>query len=329
LEETRTSGPAQPPSVFHRSRFAMNTRFSMVLVGIDPESAESLALEVERDLRALERLMTRFHPASPVSHLNRRAAYQAVRPPDELWQIFLLCRTYWQQTDGAFDITLRPLHQLWRDHLSRGAEPPPEAILQARQHTGFDRLLFDEQARTLRFAREGMSLDLGGFGKGYALERLATGLREHGVERAFLSFGESSITVLGAHPHGPAWPAGIANLFDPAQNLHTFHLRDASLSSSGTAPANCIGAAHTPTQHSVFGQTIDPRTGRSIEGYRTVSVAARSAIDAEVLSTALLLTPLHQREALLARFSLLDAVEIVYHSIAGEFLPRIDWKYGL
>lgn len=323
MEETRTPRSSEPTSVFHRSCFAMNTRFSMVLVGMDAERAEELAVEAERALRAFERLMSRFDAEGPVPDLNRRAADGAVRPPDELWQILVQCREYWRRTRGAFDIMLWPLHRLWREHLERGEEPAEDAMRKAREQSGFEGLRFDDAARTVAFEREGMSIDLGGFGKGYALERLAGSLRAGGVERAFLSFGESSITVLGAHPHGPAWPVGIANMFAPSETVHVFDLRDASLSSSGTAPFNRMGGGRP------FGQIIDPHNGRPIEGYRTVSVASPSAIEAEVLSTALLVTPAQERTAVLSAFAAREAVEIVYDSNAREFTPRIDWKYGI
>jgi thiamine biosynthesis lipoprotein len=300
----------------------MNTRFSMVLVGIDSDKTEALAAGVERDLRAYERLMSRFDAEGPISELNRQARESAVRPPRELWEILLLCRDYWKRTRGAFDITLWPLNQLWREHSDRGEKPTEDAIEQVARRAGFERLHLNETDRTIRFESEGMSIDLGGFGKGFALERVAGILRTQGVERAFLSFGESSIAVLGSHPHGPAWPVGIADMFQPSETVHTFHLRDASLSTSGTSPYNCMGCERA------LGQVIDPRTGRPIEGYRSMSVASPSGIEAEVLSTALLVTPEQERAAILSGFSDVSAVEIVYDSSAAGFVPRIEWHYG-
>jgi FAD:protein FMN transferase len=310
-------------NVFHRTVFAMNTRFSIVLPEIDGEKGEALAAAAERELRAQERTMSRFDPASPVAELNRRAAESEVKPPQELWEILLLCRDYWQRTGGAFDITLWPLNRLWRERLERGAEPGEAAIAQARAHTGMQRLHFDEAARTVRFESPGMSLDLGGFGKGFALERVAGSLRAQGVERAFLSFGESSITVLGAHPYGPTWPVGIAHMFEPSRAAHTFYLKDRSLSSSGTAPFNRMGKALA------FGQIINPHSGRPIEGFRTISVASPSATEAEVLSTALLVTPEPDRATLLSGFSRTSAVEIVYNPGEQGSNARIHWQYGL
>jgi len=328
VEENRSPQSSAPVKAFHHACFAMNTRFSMVLVGVEDERAEALALAAERELCACERLMSRFDAESPVSELNRRAAEEAVEPPAELWRILTLCRDYWSRTGGAFDITLWPLNRLWREQMNREEEPAEAALQQVLEQTGFHRLHFEETARTVRFERKGMSLDLGGFGKGYALDRLAGELRAAGVERAFLSFGESSVTVLGAHPHGPAWPVGVCNLFPPHEPVHTFPLRDASLSTSGTTPSNAASGPHEMKQ--ILGQIIHPRNGRPIAGYRTLSVASPSGIEAEVLSTALLVTPQVDRAGLLCGFSsTVSAVEIVYDPKDGQFAPRIEWKYGL
>ncbi len=298
----------------------MGTRFSMVLPSVDSLAGEALAEFADGHLRAQERLMSRFDPLSPVSELNLRAGEEPVAVPPALWKILALCRSHRQRTRGAFDITQWPLNQLWRESVQRGEVPSDELIREARRLTGMEQLQFDDAARTLRFATESIVLDLGGFGKGYALERLAEHFREQGVTRAFFSFGESSVTVIGSHPHGPVWPVGIANMFHPETNVHKFDLRDASLSTSGTAPFNETGGPQN------FGHIINPRDGRPIEGYRTMSVAAPSAIDAEVLSTALLVTPEAERAEILAGYPGTSAVEILYEP-RNQFTPRIQWRY--
>ena len=298
----------------------MGTRFSMVLPGVDSCAGEALAEFADSHLRSQERLMSRFDPLSPISELNQRAVEETTAVPPALWRILALCRGHWQRTRGAFDITQWPLNHLWRENVQRGEVPSDELIQTTRQLTGMEKLQFDDTVRTLKFATRGMTLDLGGFGKGYALEALVKHFREQGVARAFFSFGESSVTVIGSHPHGPAWPVGIANMFHPEVAVHTFQLRDASLSTSGTAPFNETGGPQN------FGHTINPRDGRPIAGYRTMSVAAPSAIDAEVLSTALLVMSEAERAEILAGYPGASAIEIVYEPY-NNFIPRIQWQH--
>ena len=298
----------------------MGTRFSMVLPAVDSMTGEALADFADSHLRSQERLMSRFDPSSPISEVNLRAGEEPVTVPPALWKILAKCRSHWQRTRGAFDITQWPLNQLWREHVERSAEPSEEVIRETRTRTGMARLQFDDSTRTLKFETEGMVLDLGGFGKGYALEKLAEHFREQGIERAFFSFGESSVTVLGSHPLGPSWPVGISNMFHPENSVHRFDLRDASLSTSGTAPFNETGGPQN------FGHIINPRDGRPIAGYRTMSVAAPSAIDAEVLSTALLVTPETERAEILSGYPGVSAIEIVYEP-QTQLTPCIQWRY--
>jgi thiamine biosynthesis lipoprotein len=307
--------------VFHHSCRAMGTRFSMVLPGIDSVQGEALAEFADSFLRSQERLMSRFDAQSPVSELNFRAVEEEpIAVPPALWKILALCRHHWERTRGAFDITQWPLNKLWRAHLEQGQEPSLEAINETRARTGMDRVRFDESARAIKFETPGMGIDLGGMGKGYALDRLAGYFREQGVERAFFSFGESSVTVIGSHPHGPAWPVGVANMFRPEVAAHTFSLRDASLSTSGTAPFNqAVGPQ-------IFGHIINPRDGRPIAGYRTISVMSPSATDAEILSTALLVTPEAERAGILSSYPDVSAIEIIYEP-GDNSAPRIQWKY--
>ena len=308
------------PAVFHHSCRAMGTRFSLVLPGLDSRAGEPLAEFAESHLRSQERLMSRFDPLSPISELNQRAADEPIPVPPALWKILAQCHHHWQRTRGAFDITQSPLNQLWRASLQRGEMPSTESLRETRRLTGMDQLQFDDTAHTLKFAANGMMLDLGGFGKGCALESLAKHFRQQGVARAFFSFGESSVTVIGSHPHGPAWPVGIAHMFNSRAAVHTFNLRDASLSTSGTAPFNETGGPQN------FGHIINPRDGCPIAGYRTMSVAAPSAIDAEVLSTALLVTPETERAEILTAYPDASALEIVYEP-HNAFAPRIQWRY--
>jgi thiamine biosynthesis lipoprotein len=308
------------PAVFHHSCRAMGTRFSMVLPGVDTMTGEALAEFADSHLRSQERLMSRFDAMSPVSELNRRAGEEPMAVPPAIWSILAQCRDHWKRTRGAFDITQWPLNQLWREHVQQGAEPSEEAIRETRGRTGMERIRLDAAERTVKFEAHGMSIDFGGFGKGFALERLAEHYRAQGVERAFFSFGESSVTVIGSHPHGPAWPVGIANMFHPETAVHDFSLRDASLSTSGTAPFNETGGSQN------FGHIINPRDGRPISGYRTMSVMSPSAIDAEVLSTALLVTPEMERAEILSVYPGASAIEIIYES-RDNLAPRIQWRY--
>jgi thiamine biosynthesis lipoprotein len=291
----------------------MNTRFSMVLPGVDALAGETLADETKTLLETQERLMSRFDEDGPLAELNCRAGSEPVAPPAPLWDILLSCRDHWRRTGGAFDITQTARTELWRQAARRSAPPSARELSEAANRCGFHNVQFDAQARTVRFAVPGLQLDLGAIGKGLALELVAQVLRRRGVRCAFLSFGESSIAVIGPHPSGQPWPLGVADLFEPGRSWHRFQLNDAAMSTSGNRTED--------------GHIVNPGDGQLISGPRTLSVACPSAIDAEVLSTALLVVPVAQREDLLRRYPGTQAVEIVYEPYDNGWTGKMKWHH--
>lgn len=273
--------------VFQHTFAAMNTRFTMVLPSMGADEGAPLACEVEALVGRQERLMSRFVEDGAVARINRRAGQAAVAAGDA-WDVLLACRDHWRRTGGAFDI-------------AQGARIGGSSF--AAADNGMRQVELDEAGRTVRFASPGVKLDLGGVGKGIALDEVARQLRARGIERAFLSFGESSIAVIGGHPAGPHWPVGVVDPLRDDAALHSFHLRDAAMSTSGNRTDD--------------GHTVDPRTGLRRNGRCVLSVACASATDAEVLSTALLVTPCAERARILNNYPGAEGVEFVCSTAAG------------
>jgi FAD:protein FMN transferase len=305
--------PAAPVTVYHQTFPAMHSRFSLVLPGVEPPVGEALAGEVEALVRDQERLMSRFDALGPVAGLNRRAALEPVEVSPPLWELLQICRRHWQLTAGAFDTAQVARTELWREAATRGMAPSAGELAAAGRQCGFHQVLFDDATRTVQFASSGLKLDLGGIGKGVALDAAVATLREAGVTSGFLSFGESSVAVIGTHPAGPYWPVGVADPSQPGRSWHQFALRDAAMSTSGNRTEQ--------------GHIIDPRDGRLVSGRRILSVACSSAVDAEVLSTALLVVPVAERATLLTNYLGAQAVEVVYESDDEAWRGRLAWQH--
>lgn len=130
--------------------------------------------------------------------------------------------------------------------------------------------------------------DFGGFGKGYFLRRCKAVFAENNVQCAFVDFGNSSILCVGHHPYGEAWPIGIT---DPYTRLTVKEvmLTDASMSTSGNTPI-------------YSGHIRNPRTGDLCEGHRIVTVVSDDPLDAEILSTVLMIAPEDQVQSIMSRF---------------------------
>lgn len=298
----------------------MGTRFTLVL----PECAESEGAELaelaRRFLASQEHLLSRFDPRGPLVALNAGAASAAIIPPPALWAVLQACRDHWRRTEGSFDITIQSLAQVWKRAAMEAREPTAAEIGEAQSRVGLGHVEFDEAVRTVRFVRDGVSIDLGGFGKGWALDSLRAELIRQGVTCALLSFGESSIAVIGRHPAGRPWPVGIADLNEPTRVRHNFALENAALSTSGSAVhARSSSVANAPAHPHL----INPLDGRPVRGARTVSVCAPTAAEAEALSTALFVLPAARWPRVLARYPGVEAVSIDASSliVAGGEVP--------
>jgi thiamine biosynthesis lipoprotein len=259
-------------------RRAMACDFEVTLASEDAAGVPAARAALD-DVDRVEEELTVFRDTSAVCDVNRRAAHEAVPVGEHLFALLQLSRDLQQATGGAFDITSTPLSRCWGFLRRDGRLPSPDEISAARALSGFDRVHLDPHARSVRFDRDGVELNLGAIGKGYALDRIACGLREAGVSHALLSAGRSSVLAVGGRASG--WHV---ELVSPRVNqpLAQVWLRDAALGTSGAGEQfiDCNGTR--------YGHVIDPRTGWPAQGTLSVTVIASSAAAADALSTAFL-----------------------------------------
>jgi thiamine biosynthesis lipoprotein len=225
----------------------------------------------------LEYLMTRFDPASALNRITR-AAGRRVTVPAELARALSAARCLAKLTGGAFDPTVAPLVDLWRDAARRGEMPSRHELARAQRLVGWQALSI--RGRRIRLARAGMALDLGGIGKGWAADRIASTLRRVEGLSALVNFGESSLVAIrGPQPHG-SWPVLLRH--PDGRLAGWFTLADWACSTSAS-----LGRRWRIGRHKI-GHLIAPRSGQPLASSAQVTVLARTATVAEALSTALL-----------------------------------------
>ena len=187
----------------------MGTRLDAILFGDDRQYLENVWDGVEKEIRRLEKMLNMFDDESEVAKVNSDAQFSSVQLSDELWNIMLDCKRYYEQTNGCFDVTL----------------------------SDFGKVLFVEESHSISFEKYGIRLDFGGYAKGYALKCVRKQLDEAGMKRALISFGNSSVLALGTHPFGDSWPVGVEDPFNGVV-MTTVKLCDTSMSVSGNTPSN-------------------------------------------------------------------------------------------
>jgi thiamine biosynthesis lipoprotein len=208
---------------------AMATRFELVLDGGDEARLRAAGEDALAEIVRLDGQLSFYRPSSDVSWINGRAALEPVLVEPRLFGLLERCVALSAATDGAFDITIGPLMKAWRFAGGAGACPDAAALARARALVGFRGIELDAARRTVRFARPGMLIDLGSAGKGYAVDRAISRLRDNGVPCALLHGGTSSVHAIGAPRRSVGWRVGWNPDGAPAR---TFALQDSALAVS-------------------------------------------------------------------------------------------------
>lgn len=152
-----------------------------------------LCVEFE-EIDRLDEALSNYRETSELSRINRLAAKEPVTTDPEVFQLLQRSLDFNRQSNGAFDITVGPLMRAWGFFRGQGRYPTAAELEQARSRVGWQNIKLDAKSRTVRFLISGLELDLGGIGKGYAIDRAVSVLREAGVKSAFVDSG-SSITI--------------------------------------------------------------------------------------------------------------------------------------
>ena len=293
---------------------AMATRFEFVLHGPSRSALQSAGEEALREIQLLEGQLSFFIPTSEIAHINARAAREPVRVSPRVFGLLERAQRLYHETGGAFDITIAPLMRCWGFRGGAGRIPSPDELAAARSRVGMELVLLDAAQRTVRLAREGVMLDLGAIGKGYAIESAAEILRENGVASALLHGGTSTVQALGRPPGEEGWTVAVYRPPDLAlpgvqesdgsrrheqrageaapEPLAMIQLRDEAMSVSA------VWGRAFEIEGKLFGHVIDPRSGRPAGAAVLAAVAVPSATDSDGLSTALLICGPERMETL-------------------------------
>ena len=256
------------------SLHAMATRFELILEGEDGVALRAAGEEALREIERVDQQLSRYRADSEISMLNRHAAHRPVRVSPPLFRLLADCSRFSALTGGAFEVTVGPLVRLWRTAGQRGQLPTSEEIEAARAVTGCAHLSFDPENFTIGFDRRGVEIDLGGYGKGYAIGRAVEILREYGVTNGLLHGGTSSVAAIGSK----SWSIRLQDPLPP----EPIELRDQALSVSAVHGRKFQAGGRE------YGHVIDPATGQPVEGVLAAAASGPSPAICEVVSTALL-----------------------------------------
>ena len=276
--------PASPRTyLVQYTRRAMACLFEVFLNAGQHESGAEQAVAALDLVDRLEDQLTVYRAHSEISRLNQDAHERAMPVEARLFDLLSRATQLHRDTDGAFDITAGPLIQAWGFLRREGRIPDEATLADALARTGSRHLELDASHRTLRFAKAGVSINLGAIGKGYALDRCAEYLTMAGVYDFMLHAGSSSVLARG-HRQGDrsdaGWTLGVQHPLRADRRLAEFQLRDRAVGTSGA------GTQHFYHQGRRYGHIIDPRTGQPVDHVLSTTVITTSGADADALATA-------------------------------------------
>ncbi len=258
---------------------ALGAQAELVVAHPDLAAAKRLVGLALAEVERLEAIFSLYRPDSAVARLNARGEID--RPPLELVELLSHAQALSQVTGGAFDVTVQPLWALYRRHFARPDAdpdgPPPGALAAAVELVGYPGL--EVSPARVRFARPGMAVTLNGIAQGYITDRVADLLRAEGLDRVLVSLGE--LRGVGGPADGRSWRVGLGGPDGPDGGpAQTIEIVDQAVATSSPS-----GLRFDPAGR--FHHLLDPRSGGCAHNYRSVSVVARRAGDADALSTAL------------------------------------------
>lgn len=229
----------------------------------------------------LDAALSDYREDSEVNRLCRSAVGKPVNVSEDLFRVLSAARELAEETGGAFDVTLGPVTQLWREARKQHHLPAPDALGDALRHSGYRKLHLDAVARTVMLDQAGMRLDLGGIGKGYAADAALAALAELGIRRALVA--ASGDLAIGDPPPGKSgWTVGIDSYNRPDGGFsRVLELCNAAVSTSGDREQNLEIAG------AKYSHIVDPVSGMGLTRPIAVAVVARQGIDADSWSTAL------------------------------------------
>ena len=251
---------------------------TMLRVDVDGEVAPEVLAPCFAAARDLDRTFSRFDPASELVRLNAGGGGAA---SDAFRRAVAQARELTRVTHGAFDVSVGALTALWR----ASGTPGHAAVAAARRTVGNVSVTGDRVV-----LGRGTQLDFDGFAKGLAVDACVVALRRAGIERALVTFGESSLYALGTPRDARAWPIHVRGV-DPTQAVAEIGLRD-----EAAAVSAVYGGAgrRTPEQH---GHLVDPRSGACLSVDAVGIVVAASAAAAEAYAKMVLVDGPREAEA--------------------------------
>jgi thiamine biosynthesis lipoprotein len=257
----------------------MGLPFRIVLFASSATIASNAAEAAFSRIHQLNDILSDYDSDSELSHLSQSSGQnREVKVSEDLWRVLSRSQAISARSEGAFDITVGPLVNLWRKARREKQLPPPESLAEARARVGYTNIVLNARHHTATLLVPGMRLDVGGIGKGYALDEARKVLDTHGVSRALVT-GGGDMAAGDPPPGKKGWRIEIA----PLDVTNAPAARFVLLKRMGLATSGDL-FQHLEIDGKRYSHIVDPRTGLGLTDHSLVTIIAKDATTADGLS---------------------------------------------
>lgn len=265
---------------FEFEQAQMGLPFRILLYAESQAHADTAARAAFARVAELNQVFSDYEDDSELTLLSRSSGSgRAMAVSEELWRLLDVAQTMSHRSDGAFDITVGPLVQVWRRARRQREMPSAEVIAEAKMRVGWQKLVLDPRGRTAKLLVPGMRLDLGSIAKGRALDEALRVLRGHGITRALVT-GSGDMAIGDPPPGRAGWRIELAPLDTPdAPPTRFLTLRNCGFATSGDL------FQHVELGGKRYSHIVDPHTGLGMTDHSLAVVVALNCVTANSLST--------------------------------------------
>jgi len=263
------------PEYCEKTSFALNTFIKITTYAKGASEITDMAI---KEIHRIDALMNAHSPSSEISKINSSGKAQVSK------EVFDLIRTsieISEKTDGAFDITLKPVSDLWAITSENPKVPTKEEIEDALSKTGYENIILDEESLTVSLRKEGMAIDLGAIAKGYAADRAKEILENAGVKSALLDLG-GNVYAIGKNRYSKKWKIGLQTPWKPrGEFFKAVEIENKAVVTSGAYER------YFEKDGKIYHHIMDPKTGCPAESdISSVTIMHENSALADALSTA-------------------------------------------
>lgn len=281
------SGTGQPSDLEKVSSdfFAMDTPINITVYASNQEKGKEAIDQAGAEFQRINDLVGRFPgrnladpQGSDVYRINEKAGISPVEVSDDTLAMIKKAQHYAKESGGYFDIAIGPVMDLWGFGGEEYRVPTEEEINKALLLSGYEKIIIDDQGKTVYLPEKGMVMDLGGVAKGYATDMAVQKLRDAGIKSGIINAG-GNVFVMGSKPDGSPWKVGIQDPRDRNGLVAVMEVTDAAVISSGDYER------YFEEDGVRYHHIMDPSTGKPARGLMGTTIVTDNSTNADIFST--------------------------------------------